>query len=160
MHKFFLAAVLLALVPLAAARAEEPQKAKTFDLSFTAVDGKTVDFTKLRGKVVLLDFWATWCAPCRAEIPNIVKVYNKYHSKGFEVVGISLDQDKNAMMEFADIHGMMWPQYFDGQGWDNEISSSLGIDQIPAMFLIGKDGRPIPSNGKSLDEAIADALKT
>jgi len=113
----------------------------------------------LRGKVVLLDFWATWCPACREEIPGVVKLYNKYHSQGFEVVGISLDQDKDAMLEYADIHGMMWPQYFDGQGWDNEISSSLGVRELPTMVLFGKDGRPIPSSGRSLDETIATALK-
>jgi thiol-disulfide isomerase/thioredoxin len=158
MHKFFLAALFLALVPITAARAEQ-EKPKPFDLSFTAVDGKTVDFAKLRGKVVLLDFWATWCPSCREAIPEVVAIYKKYHDQGFEVVGISLDHDKSAMLNYMDQHGMTWPQYFDGGGWDNQISSSLGVQEIPTMVLFGKDGRPIRSDGRSLDDAIASALK-
>src|ERR1700679_1361257 len=92
---------------------------RPLDLNFTAVDGRKVDLAQLRGKVVLLDFWATWCPGCRQEVPEVVNTYRKYHDKGFEVVGISLDQDKDALQAFTSEHGMTWPQYFDGQGWDN-----------------------------------------
>lgn len=115
-------------------------KTKPFDLKFTAVDGTVVDLSKMRGKVVLIDFWATWCGPCRAEVPNVVAAYKKYHDQGFEVVGVSLDQDKDAMLLFTKAKGMVWPQYFDGQGWDNSVSKSFGIDSIPAMWLIDKKG--------------------
>jgi thiol-disulfide isomerase/thioredoxin len=115
-------------------------KSKPMDLKFTAVDGTTVDVSKLRGKVVLVDFWATWCGPCVEEVPEIVDIYQKYHAKGFEVVGISLDQDKDTMLAFTKEHGMTWPQYFDGEGWDNKISKSFGIGAIPAMWLLDKKG--------------------
>jgi thiol-disulfide isomerase/thioredoxin len=118
------------------------------DLHFTAVDGTPVDISKLRGKVVLVDFWATWCGPCRAELPDVLAVYSKLHSKGFEIIGISLDQDKDALVKFTAQNGMTWPQYFDGKGWQNDISSSFGINSIPAMWLINKKGYVATTNGR------------
>jgi thiol-disulfide isomerase/thioredoxin len=115
-------------------------KTKPLELKFTATDGKEVDVEKLRGKVVLIDFWASWCGPCIAEMPNVVSTYKKLHDKGFEIVGISLDQDKAAMETALKKHGMEWAQYFDGQGWQNKISQSFGIDSIPAAWLLDKKG--------------------
>jgi len=85
------------------------------NLTFTATDGSTVDLAALRAKVVLLDFWATWCAPCRGEVPNVDVAYNKYHAQGFEVVGISLDQDRDSLSRFTTDNAMTWPQFFEGQ---------------------------------------------
>jgi len=115
-------------------------RSKPIDLKYTALDGREVDLSKMRGKVVLIDFWATWCGPCCAEVPDIVATYKKYHDKGFEVVGVSLDQDKEALAAFTQKNGMTWPQYFDGKGGDNAISNSYGITAIPAMWLIDKKG--------------------
>jgi thiol-disulfide isomerase/thioredoxin len=157
MHKLFLSALLACAIPFYTARAEDITD-KPLDLKFTAVDGKTVDLSQMRGKVVLIDFWATWCAPCRAEIPDVVATYKKFHDRGFEVVGISLDQDKDTMVNFTGQHGMTWPQYFDGKGWDNAISSGFGIREIPTMVLLGKDGKPIRSSGDDLDEAVEKAI--
>jgi peroxiredoxin len=150
MNKFLLSTLLLCFLPVAGLRAESDSSLdKPIDLKFTAVDGKKVDLSQMRGKVVLLDFWATWCGPCREEVPDVVATYNKYHGQGFEILGISLDHDKDAMQNFTDRHGMTWPQYFDGQGWDNDISSRFGVSQIPLMVLIGKDGKVVrpDSNG-------------
>jgi thiol-disulfide isomerase/thioredoxin len=121
---------------------------KPVDIEFTATDGTHVDLSKMQGKVVLIDFWATWCPPCREEVPNVVAAYKKYHAQGFEVVGISLDQDKDALAAFTQAHGMVWPQYYDGSGWDNMISKPLGIDSIPAMWLVGKDGNLVTVDGR------------
>jgi thiol-disulfide isomerase/thioredoxin len=115
-------------------------KTKPLDLKYTAADGREVDVAKLRGKVVLVDFWATWCPPCVAEVPKIVEAFQKHHSQGFEIVGVSLDQDKDAMTSFTARKGMSWPQYFDGQKWDNKISSSFGVDEVPQMWLLDKKG--------------------
>ena len=115
-------------------------KTKPLDLKFTALDGSAVDLSKLRGKVVLLDFWATWCPPCRAETPNVVAAFQKYHAQGLEVVGISLDQNKAALTAYIEANHMPWPQYFDGKGWSSDIGQRFGIDSIPAMWLIGKNG--------------------
>jgi thiol-disulfide isomerase/thioredoxin len=121
---------------------------KPLDLTFTSVDGQQVSLASLRGKVVLIDFWATWCPPCREEVPNVVAAYQKYHDQGFEIIGISLDQDKSALTAFTQQNGMTWPQYFDGQGWQNQISSRFGINEIPTMWLIGKDGILVTKNGR------------
>ena len=110
------------------------------DLKFQAVDGAQVDFAKLRGKVVLLDFWATWCGPCRMEIPNVVAAYNQFHKDGFEIVGVSLDQDKERLLNYTKQAGMTWPEYFDGKGWANEVSTRYGINSIPAAWLVDKKG--------------------
>lgn len=119
------------------------------DLRFTAVDGTQEDISKLRGKVVLVDFWATWCGPCRREVPNVVAVYNKLHQKGFEIVGISLDQDRNSLLSFTAFHGMTWPQYFDGKGWQNSISSSFAVESLPTMWLVNKKGYVVITNGRA-----------
>jgi len=113
---------------------------KPLDLKFTAVDGTEVDLSKMKGKVVLVDFWATWCGPCMAEVPTVVSVYQKLHAKGFDIVGISLDKDKDRLLEVTKAKGMVWPQYFDGQGWSNKISSQFGITSIPTMWLVNKKG--------------------
>ena len=118
------------------------------DLHFTAVDGSQVDLSRMRGKVVLIDFWATWCGPCMAEVPEVVKTYNALHDQGFEVVGISLDQDKDKVETVTKAQGMVWPQYFDGQGWKNQISSGFGINSIPTMWLVNKAGMVVDMEGR------------
>jgi thiol-disulfide isomerase/thioredoxin len=134
-------------------------KSKPLDIKYTALDGRAVDLTKLRGKVVLVDFWATWCPPCRAEVPNVVAAFKKYHDKGLEIVGISLDQDKDALQSFVKEKDMAWPQYFDGKGWDNEISTRYGIDSIPAMWLLDKKGMLVSTDASDdLDGGIAKLL--
>jgi thiol-disulfide isomerase/thioredoxin len=132
---------------------------QSISLKFSAVDGSTVDLEKLRGKVVLIDFWATWCGPCMKEVPNVVAAYQKYHAKGFEIVGISLDQDKSAMLNVAQQRGMTWPQYFDGKGWKNEVSTRFHIREIPTMWLVNKNGLVATTTARgSLDEEIARLL--
>jgi len=123
-------------------------KSKPVHLRFIAVDGRHVDLASLRGKVVLIDFWATWCGPCVGEVPHVVEAYKKYQGQGFEIVGISLDQDKDALTAFTHDHGMTWPQYFDGKGWKNDISSGFGINSIPAMWLVDKHGMLATMNGR------------
>jgi thiol-disulfide isomerase/thioredoxin len=113
---------------------------KSIELHFTAVDGREVDVSKLKGKVVLIDFWATWCGPCVGELPHVKEAYDKNHHKGFEIVGVSLDQEKASLTEFVAGHQMEWPQYFDGQGWENKLAGQFGITSIPAMWLIDKKG--------------------
>jgi len=113
---------------------------KPLDLKFTAADGSPVDLANLRGKVVLIDFWATWCHPCMGEVPNVVAAYKKYHDKGFEIIGISLDKSKETMLDVTREKEMTWPQYFDGKVWNNEITSAYHIHEIPTMWLVNKSG--------------------
>jgi len=118
------------------------------DFKFAAVDGRDVDLAKLKGKVVLVDFWATWCPECVGEVPHVVETYKKFHHRGFEIVGISLDEDKDALTTFTKSHGMDWPQYFDGKGWDSSIGTKYGIRSLPAMWLIDKEGNVAAKNAR------------
>jgi thiol-disulfide isomerase/thioredoxin len=106
------------------------------DLSFKPVNGAKVDLAAMKDKVVLLDFWATWCGPCVGELPNVKAAYAEYHAKGFEVVGISLDSDRGQLKDFIKENEMPWPQYFDGKGWDNDLAKEYGVRSIPAAYLI------------------------
>ncbi len=130
------------------------------EFKFLAIDGRDVDLSALRGKVVLVDFWATWCGPCRAEIPNIVATYEKYHAQGFEVIGISFDKAPDAakpwksaktadeVAAFTVENKMPWPQFYDGKYWDNSFGQRFGIHAIPAMFLLDRNGMIVSLNAR------------
>ena len=138
----------------------KPSVGDTMEIKFTSLQGEEIDLAAMKDKVVLVDFWATWCGPCIAELPNVQKAYTDYHDKGFEVIAISLDQDKAKLEKFITEKKMPWPQAFDGKGWENEIASQFGITGIPATFLIGKDGKIAASNlrGSALEAAIKKQL--
>ena len=126
----------------------------------TSVKGEKLSLDKFKGKVLLLDFWATWCAPCRQEMPNVIKVYDKYNDKGFEIVGISLDRDRNAFDSYIEKYEMKWPQFYDGKFWQNEVATLYGIQSIPATFLIDKKGniRYKHLRGRQLEVAVQELL--
>jgi thiol-disulfide isomerase/thioredoxin len=125
------------------------RQGKPLELKFKAVDGREVDLTKMKGKVVLVDFWATWCGPCRVEIPNVRAAYERLNPKGFEIVGISFDEDKEALVEFTKKNQMPWVQYFDGQGWGNKFGREFGISGVPTMWLMDKKGNLRDLNGRT-----------
>ncbi len=117
------------------------------------MDGKPLSIAGFKSKVVLVDFWATWCGPCVRELPNVIKAYEKYHDKGFEIVGVSLDQDESTLRAFLKKNKMTWQQYFDGKGWQNKVSTKYGIGSIPATFLLDKEGKIIAKDLRGEDLA-------
>ena len=132
---------------------------RPLELSYTAVDGRKVDVQKLKGKVVLVDFWATWCGPCMVALPEVVEVYHKYHDKGFEIVGISLDKSQKALEGVVEKYKMPWPQFFDGQGWGNKYVIEYNISAVPTMWLVDKQGKLRTMNGREdLEKQVQDLL--
>ena len=120
---------------------------KPLEIKYTAVDGRQVDVQKLKGKVVLVDFWATWCGPCMRELPHVKETYQKLHDKGFEIVGISYDDKKENLERVTSQEEMTWPQYFDEDGAKKYVEE-FGVLSIPTMWLIDKKGLLRDLNGR------------
>lgn len=132
---------------------------KPLALTFTASDGRKVDLETLKGKVVLIDFWSTWCAPCVGELPRMKTTHDKLHAQGFEILGISFDQDKDTLTRFLQKEQIPWPQFFDGKGWRNQFAQEFGINSIPTMWLVDKRGNLRDINARSAtDEKVRKLL--
>ncbi len=152
-------------VMIKGARRQRERIGKPFELEFTDVSsGSTISMAALKGKVVVVDFWATWCGPCVAEMPTMKKLYEKFHGQGVEFLGVSLDQPKeqgglDALKKFVKEHEIRWPQYYQGKYWQSEFSKSWGINSIPTMFLVDQEGKlvSVEARGK-LEELIPELL--
>lgn len=123
--------------------------------------GKTIALSSLRGKVVLVDFWASWCKPCREESPNVVKAYNKYKSRGFEVFSVSLDDNRDAWQKAINDDKLLWTHVSDLMKWNSSVVNLYNIEGIPFTVLLDADGKIIAKNlrGKALDDKLAEILK-
>ena len=136
--------------------------AKPLPFSGTDLSGKPVTLAQYKGKVVLIDFWATWCRPCVAELPNVVAAYNKYKNKGFDIIGVSLDRagDRQKLVAFAKSHAMPWRQIYDGKHWQSAQAKRYGVQAIPFTLLIGRDGKiaAVGARGEELEPTIKAAL--
>ncbi|MEK6325823.1 MAG: redoxin domain-containing protein [Acidobacteriota bacterium] len=123
--------------------------------------GEDLSLEKLRGKIVLLDFWASWCIPCRIDIPEVRKIWKKYGGDQFVIVGINLDSNRPAFEAYMKEEAITWPQYYDGRGWGNKVSQLYGVYAIPHTVLIDQDGviQATGLKGEELSEKIAGVLK-
>lgn len=130
------------------------------DIILPSPEGKEIALSSFRGKVVLIDFWASWCGPCRKEMPNVVKAYAKFKDKGFEIYGVSLDQDKDRWVEAIKKDGITWPQVSDLKYWNSDAAKVYGVQGIPYTVLLNKEGKIIGKGlrGAELEKAIETAL--
>ncbi len=131
------------------------------EIDLPTPEGNNVKLSSLRGNYVMIDFWAAWCRPCRAENPNVVKAYNKYHDKGFEVYGVSLDKTKEKWVAAIAKDGLTWTQVSDLQYFNSVAAAAYGVTSIPATVLIDREGKIIAKNlrGAALEDKLAEIFK-
>jgi len=130
------------------------------DFTQNDVNGNPVSLSSFKGKYLLVDFWASWCGPCRAENPNVVKLYADYKDKGFDILGVSLDQKKEAWLKAIEEDQLSWNHVSDLKGWGNEVAKLYGVSSIPHTILLDKEGQIIAKDlrGEELRAKIAELL--
>ncbi|HLK27585.1 MAG TPA: TlpA disulfide reductase family protein [Puia sp.] len=131
------------------------------EITLPGISGETINLSSYKGKVVLIDFWASWCGPCRRNNPHLVKFYKKYHPKGLEILGVSLDNNQDAWKAAVKHDKLEWIQLNDNKGWNATSANAYGVDAIPASFLIDKNGIIYSINkvGPELEEEVKLLLK-
>ncbi len=153
MKKIIAVLLLMGSIQLAHAQVKTGQAAPEFRLK--DAEDKPVSLSSLKGKVVLIDFWASWCGPCRESIPGVIKLYNKFHAAGFEVLGVSLDDNKAKWLKAVKKFHINYLQVNDPGGWQSAVAALYGVDAIPATFLLDKSGKIV-----AIDEEDLKALES
>lgn len=130
------------------------------EINLASPEGGLIALSSLRGKVVLIDFWASWCGPCRKEMPNVVNAYSKFKNKGFEIFGVSLDRDKDRWVEAIAKDGITWPQVSDLRQWESSVVPLYNIQGIPYTVLLDREGKILAKNlrGEELEKKLAEVL--
>jgi thiol-disulfide isomerase/thioredoxin len=135
---------------------------KPFEVAFTDVmTGKPISSKGLAGKVIVVDFWATWCGPCIAEMPKMKELYAKYKDQGVEFIGISLDQPGDGLdqlKKYVTENDIQWPQYYQGDGWNSDFSLSWGVNAIPSLFVVDADGNLFSTEARAKLDSVIDEL--
>lgn len=134
------------------------QGAPAPEISLNTPDGDVLKLSDLKGKYVLVDFWASWCKPCRRENPNVVRAYNKYKDKGFEILGVSLDRDRSRWLQAIQADGLTWKHVSDLKYFQCEAAVDYGVSAIPFTVLVDKEGKIIAQNlrGPSLERKLEE----
>ena len=159
MKKIFFVLILLSSVLVISAQVKKGTPAP--EISLPDISGQTVSLSSLKGTVVLIDFWASWCGPCRKNNPNLLALYEKFKDKGFEILGVSVDKNNSDWKSAIAKDGLSWKQVIDNTGWNSQITIDYGVEAIPASFLIDKKGlvRGINLEGRELDGMVKKLLK-
>ncbi len=159
MKKIFLALIVCSGSIIGNAQLKIEQIAP--EISLPNVNDSIINLSSLKGKVVLIDFWASWCGPCRAANPSVVKLYNKLKDKGFEVFGVSIDSKKANWVKAIRQDKIKYTQVNDNGGWNSTVAATFGVNQIPTSFLLDKTGKvvAIDLGGKALEEKIKMLLQ-
>ena len=160
MKKIFFLLILLSSVLVISAQVKKGTPAP--EISLPDISGQTVSLSSLKGTVVLIDFWASWCGPCRKNNPNLVALYEKFKDQGFEILGVSVDKNNSDWKSAIAKDGLSWKQVIDNTGWNSQITIDYGVEAIPASFLVDKKGmvRGVNLEGRELDGLVKKLLKT
>jgi thiol-disulfide isomerase/thioredoxin len=142
------------------AHAAAPKVGQPVNLQFKAFGGEPIDISKYHGKLVLIDFWASWCGPCMAEADHMTQIYHRFGPQGLVIIGVDLDQSSSDMQAAITAHHFTWPQYYDGRMWKNEMATNWGVNSIPQTFLVSTDGTLLwRGHPAELDKPLAQAFE-